>query len=372
MQLAGSGSERPGGGAGNGYARDDGTEREGGRRSDAGPRVVVIDDDPAHRILLTRLLGREGYVVRAAPDGETGLRAIVETAPELVLLDLNLPRMDGFEICRRLRSDPLTATLPVIVVTAHRALDDMVAALDAGADDFLAKPVEAVELLARMRSAIRLRRSITSLERATQIVAALANAVEAKDVGLVHHCRWLAHHAARVGAHVGLRSEELEAVAYGALLHDVGKIGVPEDLLRREGPLTAEEWIVMRRHPEIGERICRPLAASRAFAPIIRHHHERFDGRGYPDRLRGAQIPLGARIVAVADAYEAMVHGRPYQPAQPHSLAADELVRLRGRQFDPDLVPIFLDELERDTQGVPALVALPPVARLEPELAAGA
>jgi putative two-component system response regulator len=339
---------------------------------DARPLVVVIEDEPTQRALLTKVLEMEGYAVIALGDGEMGLRAIVEYAPQLVLLDLSLPRMDGYEICRRLRSDPLTTTLPVIVITAHTAMDDMVAALDAGADDFLAKPVQQAELLARMRSAIRLRRSITSLERATQIVAALANAVEAKDLNLVHHCRWLAHHAARVGIQVGLRGEELEAVAYGALLHDVGKIGVPEHLLRKEGPLSDEEWKLMRRHPEIGENICRPLKASIAFAPIIRHHHERFDGKGYPDRLRGEQIPLGARIVSVADAYEAMVHGRPYQPAQSHSLAADELMRLRGQQFDPDLVPIFLDELERDTQGVPPLVALPPVARLEPELAAGA
>jgi putative two-component system response regulator len=346
------------------------TARAGGQG--IGSLVVVIEDEPTQRTLLTRVLERDGYEVMALGDGETGLHAIVQHAPDLVLLDLNLPRMDGYEICRRLRADPLSATLPVIIITAHTGMDDMVAALDAGADDFLAKPVQHVELLARMRSAIRLRRSITSLERATQIVAALANAVEAKDVGLVHHCRWLAHHAARVGVQVGLRGEALEAVAYGALLHDVGKIGVPEHLLRKEGPLSEDEWIVMRRHPEIGERICRPLGASIAFAPIIRHHHERFNGKGYPDRLRGAQIPLGARIVAVADAYEAMVHGRPYQPAQSHSLAADELMRLRGSQFDADLVPIFLEELERDTQGVPPIVDLPPIALLEPEFAAGA
>jgi putative two-component system response regulator len=362
MHLAGN--------SGNGAPRGSSATRGGS--SAPGPLVVVIEDEPTQRSLLSKVLEREGYEVMGLGDGESGLRAIVENSPDLVLLDLNPPRMDGYENCRRLRADPLMAMLPVIVITAHTALDDMVAALDAGADDFLAKPVQQAELLARMRSAIRLRRSITSLERATQIVAALANAVEAKDVGLVHHCRWLAHHAARVGVQVGLRGEELEAVAYGALLHDVGKIGVPEHLLRKEGPLSEDEWLVMRRHPEIGERICRPLAASRAFAPIIRHHHERFNGKGYPDRLRGDAIPLGARIVAVADAYEAMVHGRPYQPAQPHSLAADELMRLRGSQFDPDLVPIFLDELERDTQGVPPLVALPPVASLEPEFAAGA
>jgi len=346
--------------------------RKAPRTDSSRPLVAVIEDEPTQRTLLSRVLERDGYEVMGLADGELGLRAIVEYSPDLVLLDLNLPRMDGYEICRQLRLDPITATLPVIVITAHTSLDDMVAALDAGADDFLAKPVQQAELLARMRSAIRLRRSITSLERATQIVAALANAVEAKDVGLVHHCRWLAHHAGRVGVMVGLRGEELEAVAYGALLHDVGKIGVPEHLLRKEGPLSEEEWVVMRRHPEIGERICQPLNASRAFAPIIRHHHERFNGKGYPDGLRGRQIPLGARIVAVADAYEAMVHGRPYQPAQSHTMAADELLRLRGTQFDPELVPIFLDELERDTAGVPPVVALPQVAQLEPEFAAGA
>jgi len=308
------------------------------------PLVLIIEDEATQRALLAKVLERNGYDTLGVGNGEMGLRAIVEYAPQMVLLDLSLPGIDGFEICRRLRFDPLTATLPVIIISAHTSMEDMVAALDAGADDFLPKPVQQVELLARIRSAMRLRKAITSLERATQIVAALANAVEAKDVGLVHHCRWLAHHAARVGANVGLRAEALEAVAYGALLHDVGKIGVPEHLLRKEGPLSDDEWSLMRRHPEIGERICQPLRASLTFAPIIRHHHERFGGGGYPDGLRGERIPLGARIVAIADAYEAMVHGRPYQPAQAHELARDELLRLRGKQFDPDLVPVFLDE----------------------------
>jgi putative two-component system response regulator len=338
---------------------------------DPAPLVLVIDDDEAQRHVLSRMLRHEGYAVHAVSDGEDGLRTISERRPDLVLLDLSLPRIDGYDVCRRLRADGRTATLPVIVLTGHTSIDDMVAALDAGADDFLAKPFQQAELLARMRSAFRLRRAMTRLERATEIVASLANAVEAKDERLVHHCRWLAHHAARVAAEVGLRNDELEAVAYGALLHDVGKIGVPEHLLRKEGPLSDEEWTVMRRHPEIGERICHPLTASRSFAPIIRHHHERFDGAGYPDGLSGERIPLGARIVTIADAYEAIVHGRPYQPAKPHAAATDELTRLAGRQFDPELVPIFLQELERDGRGVPPSVELPPAALLEPEMAAG-
>jgi putative two-component system response regulator len=335
------------------------------------PLVLVIEDDRTQRQMLTRLLEAASYEVVGLADGETGLRAVVEHQPDMVLLDLNLPRLDGFEVCKQLRADPATATLPVIIITGHTSTEDMVAALDAGADDFVTKPFQQVELLARMRSAFRLRRVMTSLERAAQIVAALSNAVEAKDATLIHHCRWLARHASRVAVHVGLRGEELEAVAYGALLHDVGKIGVPGYLLRKEGPLTEDEWGLMRQHPEIGERICAPLTASRGFAPVIRHHHERFDGRGYPDGLRGAAIPLGARIVAIADAYEAIVHGRPYQPAKPHAQALEELNRLRGKQFDPDLVPIFLDELERDTRGVPPIVELPPVALLEPELTPG-
>jgi putative two-component system response regulator len=343
----------------------------GARSTPSAPCVLVIDDDLTQRQILGRLLEAEGYAVLSVGDAETGLRQIIEHQPQLVLLDLSLPQMDGYEVCRQLRADPLTATLPVIVITGHSSVDDMVAALDAGADDFLAKPVQAAELLARIRSAFRLRGAINSLERAAQIVSTLANAVEAKDANLVHHCRWLARHAARVAVSVGLRGEALEAVAYGALLHDVGKIGVPEHLLRKEGPLSDAEWQLMRRHPVIGERICRPLNASRGFAPIIRHHHERFDGRGYPDGLRGEAIPLGARIVSIADAYEAIVHGRPYQPAKPHAHAADELLTLRGRQFDPDLVPIFLDELDRDTQGIPPSVELPTVAHLEPELASG-
>src|SRR5688572_4869737 len=303
--------------------------------------VLVVEDDEGQRVLLSGVLQREGYRVVAVGDGEAGLRAIARHNPQIVLLDLNLPGIDGYELCRRVRADPERATLPVIVLSANTSVRDMVDALDAGADDFISKPFQQAELMARLRSAIRLRRAITSLERATQIVAALSNAVEAKDSRLLHHCRWLAYHAARVGAEVGLRGEELEAIAYGALLHDVGKIGVPGHLLRKEGPLSEDEWKLMRRHPEIGERICRPLTASRAFAPIIRHHHERFDGTGYPDRLRADAIPLGARIVAIADAYEAIAHGRPYQPARPHGAATDELTRLRGRQFDPELVPIL-------------------------------
>lgn len=329
-----------------------------------GPRVAVIEDDDAIRRLLVRSLEAEGFGVISLADGDAGIRAIHEHQPDLVLLDLTLPRVDGFDLLRRLRADARTVALPVIVLTAHTASADMVAALDAGADDYIAKPFQQAELLARVRSAWRMRQVLLRMEDAHAIVVALVNAVEAKDVDLKDHCRNLAFRAARLGAYVGLREQELEEVAFGALLHDIGKIAIPERILHKPGPLTDEEFAEMRLHPEIGERIIGPLRMAGAFSPIIRHHHERWDGRGYPDRLGGETIPLGARIVAIADAYDAIVRGRVYRAARTHEEAVDELRRHAGTQFDPGLVPLFIDEVDRVANGMPPPVELPTVARL--------
>ncbi len=332
------------------------------RRS--GPLVLVVEDEASNRLLLTRILEREGYRAVSVADGDSALRAIPEHDPDLVLLDVTMPRMDGYEVCRRLRKDSRTATLPVILISGRTDLNDIVAGLDAGADDFVTKPFQQPELLARIRSAFRLRQAITRMETAHTVAAALANAVEAKDPMTEHHCQRLAHLAARVGTRAGLDTIDLEGVAYGALLHDVGKIGVPEAFLNKPGPLTEEEQTVMRRHPEIGERICRPLEASPTLLPIVRHHHEHWDGSGYPDGLRGEQTPLGARIVSLVDAFDAMTHDRPYRAALPVEQGLDELVRHAGRQFDPDLVPLLLDEIERRGAAFVPVTTFPPTALL--------
>ena len=341
---------------------------EAALKPSAGPRVAIIEDDAAVRRVLTRILEDADYTVITSPDGETGLHAIAEFQPDLVILDLTLPRMDGLEIARRLRADPRTVALPIIVLTAHTASEDMVAALDAGADDFVSKPFQQVELLARLRSAYRTREVIRRMEQAHDIVVALANAVEAKDLGLKDHCRYLAYRSARLAAHVGLRDGELEGVAYGALLHDIGKIGIAEHVLHKPGPLTEAEFRLMREHPEIGERICDPLRTSRDFTPIIRHHHERWDGAGYPDGLRGEGIPLGARIVALADAFDAIVRGRPYRVARSVDEAFEELRKHSGKQFDPELVPLFIEETDRLDSGIAPIVELPPAALLNHEV----
>jgi putative two-component system response regulator len=314
-------------------------------RTNAG-RVLVVEDDAAIRSLLSTLLERHGFDVPVALDGEAGLRAVEEHDPDVVLLDVGLPKMDGHEVTRRLRADRRSRTLPVIMLTARSNLDDMVAGLDAGADDFVTKPFRATELLARIRSAVRMRRAILGMETAHAVVAALANAVEAKDVLTERHCQRLATLSGLLAQRIELPIEDREAIVYGALLHDVGKIGVPEAILQKPGALTEAEWAVVRRHPEIGERICRPLALSERYTPIVRHHHERWDGAGYPDGLLGNAIPIGARIVTLADALDAMTQDRPYRRARSLDAALTEIRDGSGRQFDPGLVREFIAMVE--------------------------
>jgi putative two-component system response regulator len=311
----------------------------------AQPLVLVVEDDQSIRVLLTRLLERNGYRVVAVGDGEAGQRSVGEHNPDLVLLDVGLPKLDGHAVTRLLRLDPRHANLPILLLTGRGSTADVVAGLDAGADDFIRKPFDHAELLARIRSALRLRRALVGMEAAHAVVMALANAVEAKDAPTEHHCQRLAHLASRIGQRAGLPVHELDAIAYGALLHDVGKIGVPDWVLSKAGPLDPDEWELMRRHPEIGERICAPLAAFAAFGPIIRHHHERWDGAGYPDRLAGDEIPIGARIVGLVDAFDAITHDRTYRVARSAMEALSEIARLAGRQFDPTLTPLLVDEI---------------------------
>src|SRR5215211_6042646 len=299
--------------------------------------VIVAEDDAANRALLSTLLERGGYRSVTVSDGRDALRAAIEENPDLVLLDIGLPGLNGLDVCRRLRADPRTVALPIILVTGQTASRDVVAGLDAGADDFVRKPYDEAELMARVRSVLRLAKVTAEMVGAHGVIAALANVVEAKDSTTELHCQRLAGLAHQLGMSAGLEPASLKGLVFGALLHDIGKIGVSDAILTKAGPLTREEWAEMRLHPLIGERICEPLATASQFAPIVRHHHERWDGAGYPDGLRGDRIPLGARIVGLVDAYDAIIHDRPYRPARSIPEDLEEIKREAGMQFDPDL-----------------------------------
>lgn len=313
-------------------------------------RVLVVEDDPANRALLDALLRREGYDVVVAANGRDGLLAAREEAPDLVLLDIEMPAMNGLDVCRSLRADPATVALPIILLTGRSETRDVVDGLDAGADDFLRKPFERAELLARIRSVLRLAEAMAEVDGAHGVIVALANAVEAKDELTERHCQRLSTFARQLAIAAGVARQDLRPIVLGAMLHDVGKIGIADSLLNKPAPLTPAEWIEMQRHPLIGETICQPLRGSRLFLPVIRHHHERWDGTGYPDRLHSTEIPLGARIVGLVDAYDAMVHDRPYRPAMAVAQALDEVRRQAGRQFDPELVAAFVPLIEGEAE----------------------
>jgi putative two-component system response regulator len=282
--------------------------------------------------------------VRTAEDGATALRSIKASPPDVVLLDVQMPGMDGFEVCERIRALPKGSLLPVVMITALDHTSDRVRALDAGADDYMSKPVDRTELVARVRSALRLKRVYDSLDSAEQVVYSLAAAVEAKDPYTEAHTLRVAETARRIGARMGLSPEEQDALYRGGIIHDIGKIGVPDAILLKPGQLDYEERVKMNLHPVIGESIVAPLQSSADLRPMIRHHHERYDGTGYPDRLANDEIPLLARIMSVCDAYDALINDRPYRDHLSREEALAILQNGAGLQWDPKIVQLVVDE----------------------------
>ena len=285
--------------------------------------VIVVDDTDVSAEVLRRLLLQDGYSVEVAHDGESGLEAVRRSTPDLVLLDVMMPGINGFEVCRRLKSDPATRLTPVVLVTTLDGRDDRILGMDAGADDFLTKPVDGMELRTRVRALLRLKRFTDELDSAEAVILSLARTVEARDPSTEGHCERLAAYAVRMGEAIGLKEHELAALYRGGFLHDVGKIAIPDAILMKPGPLTPAEYELIKRHTLIGDELCSELRGLRPVRPIVRHHHERQDGSGYPDGLVGDQIPLVAQIAAVVDVYDALTTSRPYKPAlAPHEALA--------------------------------------------------
>ncbi len=281
----------------------------------ASMRILVADDSDANRELLREMLEQEGYRVVCAEDGEQALEVLHSQPIDLALLDVMMPRRTGFSACRTIKSAPETRLIPVVLVTGLTNRGDRIQGIECGADDFLNKPVHKEELLARVRSLLRLKRYTDELENAETVLFSLALSIEAKDPYTEGHCDRLSKYSVALAERLGLRDELRVALRRAGTVHDIGKVAVPEHVLLKPGPLTADEWKIMKEHPVVGERICAPLKSFRHVLPIIRHHHEKLDGSGYPDGLKGDQIPLTARILATVDIYDALSTDRPYRKA---------------------------------------------------------
>jgi putative two-component system response regulator len=310
-------------------------------------RILVVDDDPMVRDILVRFLQREGYQPLVASDGREALALVARDAPDLVLLDVTMPGLDGFSVCRAIKEDVRTALIPVTMLTGLDDRENRQRGMEAGADDFLPKPFDQPMLRARLRSQLRLKSLTDQLEHTESVIFSLALAVEVKDSYTEGHLWRLSEYGHQLALAHGLRPDEARWVRFGGLLHDIGKIGVSDTILSKAGPLTPAEYALMQEHTHIGARIVAPMRFAPQVAPIILGHHENWDGTGYPQRLAREQIPIGARIIAVLDSYDAMTTDRTYRPALSRDEAMRRLRAGSGSQWDPTLIDLFVRIVER-------------------------
>ena len=321
--------------------------------------ILVVDDEEGPREAL-RMILKENYNVLLAKDGQECLDLIRRERPGLILLDVRLPGMDGIEVLERIKK--IRPEIPIIIVSAVGTHKTVIDALKLGAVDFIAKPLDVVQVRDTVRRALLQAECEKSLSPNTppplptvedvleatylNVIKTLCKILVKKDPYTRQHSQHVTHFALLIGKALGFSKEELLVLEQAALLHDIGKIGIPDHILRKEGPLSESEWQVMRQHPDIGQEILEHIQVLHLEQNMVRHHHERYDGKGYPDGLSGEEIPIYSRILSIADSFHAMVSDRPYRKALSIGTAVGELEKNSGTQFDPELVAIFVKALE--------------------------
>lgn len=305
--------------------------------------LLLVDSDAVGRQLLRGVLKVARYRILEAVDVLEAIAILRNEKVDLVITDLLLRDLSGLDLCRRLRAERSTRLIPILVVTSVQTIESEIAGLESGANEFLVKPISPMALRTRIRAMLRTKHVIDSLDEAESILFAMARIVDSRDSDTGDHCERLADLSVLVGSAMGLPPGDLSALRQGGYLHDIGKVATPDAILFKPGPLTQEEWVIMRQHTTIGESICRPMRSLRPVLPIIRHHHERWDGSGYPDGLCGEKIPLLARILQIADIYDAITSRRSYKAA----FGSDEALELMRQEVDrgwrdPALFELFL------------------------------
>ncbi|ODS54903.1 MAG: metal-dependent phosphohydrolase [Acidobacteria bacterium SCN 69-37] len=313
-----------------------------GLRRRAPGTVLVVDDLEANVSALMGVLRLEGYEVLTAPNGRRALDMVMADKPDVVVSDVRMPVMDGFALCRAMKADPVTCLIPVVLLTGATEAQDRLRAIEAGANDFLTKPIDQSELKARVRSLMQIKHVTDELDSAEAVLRSLALMIEVRDAYTEGHCQRLAEYATEMGTLLGLPDDDLQALARGGYFHDIGKIALPDAILLKPDALTDDEFERVKEHPVVGDRLCGDLRALHRVRSIVRHHHERLDGSGYPDGLKGDEIPLLAQIIGIVDVYDAMTTTRPYRAARSSEEAlaalADEVSRGWRRA---DLVAVF-------------------------------
>lgn len=310
-------------------------------------KILIVDDAPENIMTLEQILEDYNYDIYTAHNGDEALRQIDLIEPDLVLLDVVMPGKNGYEVAKAVKENPKTRLIPIIMLTALEGRDERLKGYKTGVDDFISKPFNIFELRARVRNLLKLRTYINELEHAEQIIFTLARTVEAKDKYTEGHCERLSIMGAKLGNKINLGEQDITILRRGGILHDIGKIAIQDVILQKDGPLTDEEYTIIKTHPVEGERICAPLKSLKPILPTILYHHEKMDGSGYPSGLKGSDIPIHARIIGIVDCFDALTTNRSYRPA----LSAEKALSIMDKEtelgkWDPYLFQKFVELIE--------------------------